>query len=63
MPEELSQALENDVELKQAFEKLTPGRQRSYILHIGQAKQATTRMKRIGKCKGKIFEGKGFNEY
>lgn len=63
IPEELQQALDEDPALNQAFESLTPGRQRSYILHIGGAKQAKTRISRVEKCTSKIFEGKGFHEY
>lgn len=63
IPEELQQALDEDPALNQAFESLTPGRQRSYILHIGGAKQAKTRISRVEKCTSRIFEGKGFHEY
>ena len=63
LPYELQQAMEADAALKDAFEALTPGRQRSYILHIGSAKQAKTREARVEKCRDKIFDGKGFNEY
>ena len=63
IPLELAQKMEEDTDLKSAFEALTPGRQRSYILHIGQAKQADTRRSRVEKCRAKIFSGKGFNEY
>jgi len=62
MPEELEEALNADQEFKAAFEALTPGRQRGYLLHISQAKQSNTRVSRIEKCKPKIFDGKGFNE-
>ena len=63
VPYELQQAMDQDTVLKQAFEALTPGRQRSYLIHIGSAKQAKTRTNRVEKCREKIFEGKGFNEY
>ena len=63
IPEELQQKLENDALFRTAFEALTPGRQRSYILHISQAKQSKTRTSRIEKCTPKILAGKGFNEY
>lgn len=62
MPEELEEALDEDPELKEAFNSLTPGRQRGYLLHIGKAKQAKTRKSRIEKCRSKIFMGKGYNE-
>jgi uncharacterized protein YdeI (YjbR/CyaY-like superfamily) len=63
MPDELSQALELDNELRDGFYALTPGRQRSYIIHISQAKQSATRISRIENCKPKILRGRGFNEY
>lgn len=62
-PEELIAAMEQDPELQEAFDELTPGRQRSYLLHISAAKQAATRVSRIAKCRPKILSGKGFNEY
>ncbi len=62
-PLELQQALDQDPDLRDAFNALTPGRQRSYKIHIGAAKQAATRHNRVEKCREKIFSGKGFNEY
>ncbi|MCE8016153.1 hypothetical protein HOP62_08695 [Halomonas sp. MCCC 1A17488] len=49
-PEELQSALERDPELKAAFEALTPGRKRGYLLHFSSAKQSSTRVSRIEKC-------------
>lgn len=63
MPSELEEELRNNPELKNAFESLTPGRQRSYFIHIAQAKQSKTRIARIKRCIPKIYSGKGFNEY
>ena len=62
MVEELKTRLENDSELKKAFESLTPGRQRGYLLYFSQAKQAKTREARIEKYIPKIFEGKGLQD-
>lgn len=62
IPEELLHRMQEDPDLKKAFLSLTPGRQRSYLLHFNQAKQAQTRISRIEKSIPKIFEGKGFNE-
>ncbi len=62
MPEELQAALDADPTLKAAFEALTPGRQRSYVLHVSGAKQAATRASRAARCAPKILSGKGFNE-
>ncbi|MHA7880044.1 MAG: YdeI/OmpD-associated family protein [Saccharospirillum sp.] len=62
-PPALQRALDQDGALRAAFDALTPGRQHSYFLHIGGAKQAKTRVARVEKCRDKIFDGKGFNEY
>lgn len=59
IPLELRQAMDRDEDLKEAFYALTPGRQRSYFLHIGSAKQSKTCEARIEKCRDKIFDGKG----
>lgn len=61
-PQELIEKMESDNDFKKAFESLTPGRQKSYIIHFSQAKQAKTRMERIEKCTEKIFSGKGFHD-
>lgn len=62
MPDELADRLDADAELREAYERLTPGRQRSHILHVSGAKQAATRERRVEKCAPKILAGKGFNE-
>lgn len=62
MPEELNTKFKELPELKTAFEKLTPGRQRGYLLHFSQAKQSATRLSRIEKNMEAIFNGKGLNE-
>lgn len=62
VPEEFRDALENVVGLQQAFEALTPGRQRGYLLHFSSAKQATTRLVRIAKNIPRIMEGKGLED-
>lgn len=59
MPDELGEALDADPELAEAFHALTPGRQKSYMFTIHQAKQSATRMARIEKYRDKIFAGKG----
>ena len=63
LPEELEKAFDEDPAFKTAFEALTPGRQRGYILHISAAKQAKTRIARIEKNKEKIFNGIGLNDH
>ncbi|MEQ8925519.1 MAG: YdeI/OmpD-associated family protein [Fulvivirga sp.] len=62
MPDELKDVFEKNQEFKAAFEALTPGRKRGYLLHFSQPKQSKTRTARIEKCMNKIFEGKGFND-
>lgn len=62
MPDELLQAFEEDPGLKKAFEALTPGRQRGYIIHFSQPKQSQTRISRIEKCKQRIFDGLGMQD-
>lgn len=62
IPEELQQAFDADSEFESAFYALTPGRQRSWIIHINGAKQSATRVSRIEKARPKIFDGLGMNE-
>jgi uncharacterized protein YdeI (YjbR/CyaY-like superfamily) len=62
MPAELEERLDADPDLRRAFESLTPGRQRSHILHVSGAKQSATREQRVEKCAAKILAGRGFNE-
>ncbi|MBN1116115.1 MAG: YdeI/OmpD-associated family protein [Bacteroidales bacterium] len=58
-PEELMNKFKEIPALKTAFEALTPGRQRGYILYFSQAKQSKTRESRIEKYVPKILNGKG----
>lgn len=62
VPEEFGTALARDGALKAAFDALTPGRQRAYLLHFSSAKQSATRQARIEKCRPKIMEGKGLDD-
>ncbi|MHA7966008.1 YdeI/OmpD-associated family protein [Paenibacillus sp. CAU 1782] len=62
LPEELQFRFEAEPAFKAAFEALTPGRQRAYLLHFSAAKQAKTREARIDKYQSAIFEGKGLND-
>lgn len=62
IPEEFQQVLEEMPELKTAFESLTPGRQRGYLLHFSAPKQAKTRAARVEKYLQKILEGKGLDD-
>lgn len=61
-PEKLLQILNEQPELKRAFDTLTPGRKRGYLIHFGSAKQSKTRTSRIEKCIPKILKGKGYME-
>jgi uncharacterized protein YdeI (YjbR/CyaY-like superfamily) len=62
MPEEFQKRLNKNKALRTAFESLTPGRQRAYLLHFSSAKQAKTRESRIEKYIPQILEGKGIDD-
>jgi len=59
---EFAARLRSTPSLKAAFEALTPGRQRGYLLHFSSAKQSATRAARIEKCAPAIYAGKGLND-
>ncbi len=60
MPDELLEKFGKDEKFKKAFEALTPGRQKGYLLYFSAAKQAATRAARIDAQTHKILTGKGF---
>ncbi|MFB5651410.1 YdeI family protein [Leptospira wolffii] len=62
VPEEFLSKLDEVPGLKTAFDALTPGRQRGYLLHFSSAKQSKTRESRIEKCIRKILNGKGLDD-
>jgi uncharacterized protein YdeI (YjbR/CyaY-like superfamily) len=62
IPEEFEAVLNTNPSVKQAFEQLTPGRQKGYLLYFAQPKQSATRTNRIEKCIPKILQGKGFHD-
>lgn len=62
IPEELQNKLNENEAFKNAFNTLTPGRQKGYILHFSQPKQSKTRELRIEKYMPQIFLGKGLND-
>ena len=62
IPEELQTKFKENPVFKTAFEKLTPGRQRAYLLHFSAPKQSTTREARIEKYIAMILNGKGLND-
>ena len=61
-PEEFIDKLEEVPGLQDAFEALTPGRQRGYLLYFSKAKQSKTRVSRIEKYVSHILDGKGIND-
>lgn len=62
LPQELVETMAADVELAEAFHALTPGRQRSHVIHLTSAKKAETRVARISALRGRILAGKGAQE-
>jgi uncharacterized protein YdeI (YjbR/CyaY-like superfamily) len=62
IPEEFQKKLDEIPALNTAFDSLTPGRQRAYILYFSQPKQSKTRVSRIEKCMQQILDGKGLND-
>jgi uncharacterized protein YdeI (YjbR/CyaY-like superfamily) len=61
-PVEFKKKLDENPALKTAFDALTPGRQRAYLLYFSGAKQSSTRESRIEKCMKQILKGKGLND-
>lgn len=61
-PDEFQKRLDNDPALLAAFDTLTPGRRRAYLLHFSGAKQSKSREARIEKCLSRIFDGKGLHD-
>ena len=61
-PPELQVALDEDASLEAAFEALTPGRRRGWLLHFLQPKQSKTVVSRIEKAAAKILAGKGMQD-
>ena len=62
LPSELIDALDGDPELAEAFNKLTPGRQKSYVINLASAKKPETRVARILKFRDRVLAGKGVTE-
>ncbi|NDC88973.1 MAG: hypothetical protein EB075_09250, partial [Bacteroidetes bacterium] len=62
-PSELTAIFERDPLFEAAFDQLTPGRQRGYLIHFTGAKQSATRTNRIQKARDRILVGKGLNDY
>ncbi len=62
IPEEFQNKLDETPALKTAFNALTPGRQRGYLLYFSAAKQSKTRESRVAKCMPQILNGKGLDD-
>ena len=62
IPEEFQKKLDEVPALKAAFEALTPGRQRAYLLYFSQPKQSKTRESRVEKSIPQILDGRGLND-
>jgi uncharacterized protein YdeI (YjbR/CyaY-like superfamily) len=62
IPEEFQNKLDEIPALKAAFDALTPGRQRGYLLYFSAPKQSKTRVSRFEKCMQRILNGKGLND-
>ena len=60
--EEFQKKLDEIPALKTAFDALTPGRQRAYMLYFSAPKQSKTRELRVEKCMQMIFNGKGLDD-
>jgi len=62
IPAEFQNKLDQIPGLKAAFEALTPGRQRGYLLYFSSAKQSKTREARVEKYMPQILNGKGLDD-
>lgn len=62
VPAELDAAMKKSAKLKQAFNALTPGKQREYADHVGSAKQEKTRLSRLEKITPIVVAGQGLND-
>ncbi|MEY4728722.1 MAG: hypothetical protein RLZZ390_1246 [Bacteroidota bacterium] len=62
IPVELHEVFKKDADYKKAYFKLTPGRQRAYLIFFTGAKQSETKFSRIEKYRKRIMDGYGFND-
>jgi uncharacterized protein YdeI (YjbR/CyaY-like superfamily) len=62
VPDELKETFAKRPSFKTAFNALTPGRQRGYLIYFAAAKQSATRAARTEKCVPQILEGKGLQD-
>jgi len=63
IPDELLEEFNADLAFKQAFESLSLGRQRGYIIQFSKAKQSATRKAQIAKYKDHILQGIGIHDH
>lgn len=61
-PDELAALMEADPAFRDAFERLTPGRRRGYLIHFNGARQSATRAARIERVQDRIMEGFGLHD-
>jgi uncharacterized protein YdeI (YjbR/CyaY-like superfamily) len=59
---ELNTVFKKNKPFEKAFNKLTPGKQRAYLMFFAAAKQSETRISRIEKFIPRILDGKGMND-
>lgn len=62
VPDELLERFDEDPRFREAFEALTPGRQRGYLLHFGGARKSETRAARIERYADRILDGLGMHD-
>lgn len=62
IPEELQNKLESDILFRNAFQNLTEGRKRGYLIYFSEPKQSKTIQDRINKYKQRILDGKGLRD-
>jgi uncharacterized protein YdeI (YjbR/CyaY-like superfamily) len=62
LPVEFQEKLDINAALKTAFDALTPGRQRAYLLYFSSPKQSRTRASRVERCIQQILDGKGLDD-
>ncbi len=62
IPEELEKTFGAQPDLEEAFNKLSPGKQKEYCEYIASAKQEATRISRLEKCIPLILNGSGLND-
>lgn len=62
VPMEFQVRLDEDDRLREAFEALTPGRQRGYLLYFAAPKLAATREARVEKSLPAILDGLGLDD-